>query len=671
MSGVFRAGTLRISRPWPLLLMVLAFAAGAVLSLENLSLILPVSRWWQTFLSTPGQDIRHIMVFDGWLPRLAISVLCGAVLGLAGTLFQQVLKNPLAEPMTLGVSAGAQLALTLFTLWAPAVMLYHPQWAALGGALAAAFIVLALSRPRQYEPSAVSVAGLVVTLFCGSVIMALQLLYTPYLHSLFIWGGGSLLQQDWRNVAVLGLQFLAGMCFAFLLLRPLTVLALGDGHSGSLGLGSGTIRIAGFTLAVALSAGVVSAVGVIGFVGLSAPALARLAGARRLRQRLIAAPLCGALVLWLTDQTVQRFSAMTGDIPTGAATALFGAPLMLLLLARLQPAASGVEPPYVGASLQRPGDPGIYRRFAALVLLLALAMALSLDFGRTPGGWHFTALHALPQVSLWRVPRAVAAMASGTMLAVAGVLIQRLTGNALASPELLGVSAGAALGLVALLLYQGDALPILRLSVSTLGALAALLAILSFARRTRFSPQRILLAGIAVSALLQAVVAVVVAGGGDRAAALIAWLAGSTYSIGPAEARNALLLCLLLCLATPCCHRWLTILPLGEMTSTALGVATPKARLAVLGLIALLTAAATLVVGPVSFIGLTAPHFARLMGARRPTHQLLLAPPLGALMLVAADWLGRTLLVPRELPAGLVATLLGAPYLMWLLMRRR
>ncbi|WP_213989434.1 Fe(3+)-hydroxamate ABC transporter permease FhuB [Sodalis sp. dw_96] len=671
MSSVFRPGPFRASRQWPLLLIVSAVAVGLLLSMDNLSAILPPSLWWQIGLREHRQDISHIMLYDGWLPRLAISGLCGAVLGLAGTLFQQVLKNPLAEPMTLGVSAGAQLALTVITLLAPGVMLYHPQWAALGGALAAALIVLGLSRSRQYEPSAVSVAGLVVTLFCGSIIMALQLLYTPYLHSLFIWGGGSLLQQDWHNVAALGLQLVAGLCFALLLRRPLTVLAVGDTHAGSLGLGSSTIRFTGFTLAVVLSAGVVSAVGVIGFVGLSAPALARLAGARRFTQRLIIAPLCGALVLWLTDQTVQRLSGLLGDLPTGAATALFGAPLMLLLLARFQPTASPGERPYAVTSLHRPEYTAIYRRFAAIVVLLALVLALSLDFGRTPSGWQFTAFDALSRVAIWRGPRAVAAMSAGTMLAVAGVMIQRLTGNGLASPELLGVSAGAALGLVALLLYQGDASPMARLSVSTLGALSALLAILSFARRTRFSPQRILLAGIAVSALFQAIVAVVVAGGGDRAAALISWLAGSTYSIGPAEARNALLLCLLLCLVTPCCRRWLSLLPLGEETSNALGLATPRVRLALLGLIALLSAAATLIVGPVSFIGLTAPHFARFLGARRPAHQVLLAAPLGALMLVAADWLGRTLLMPRELPAGLVATLLGSPYLMWLLMRRR
>jgi iron complex transport system permease protein len=181
----------------------------------------------------------------------------------------------------------------------------------------------------------------------------------------------------------------------------------------------------------------------------------------------------------------------------------------------------------------------------------------------------------------------------------------------------------------------------------------------------------VLLAGVAIGALFQAVVAVAIASGGERATTLLQWLAGSTYTITPTDAALALALGVVLCALTPLCNRWLQILPLGEASARALGVSTRGARLALLLLIALLTAAATLVVGPLSFVGLTAPHFARLFGARRPLQQVLLAAPIGALTMVVADWLGHALLMPRELPAGLVATLIGAPYLMWLLGRRR
>lgn len=660
-------------RPWlPAALSVLALTAAIALSIASLSAILPPSLWWRALWSPNTHDIQQIIVHDSWLPRLVVSWLCGALLGLAGTVFQQVLRNPLAEPMTLGVSAGAQLALTIATLWAPALLGGAGQWVALGGALVTAVIVFGLSWRNGLAPVTVAVAGLVVTLYCGSIGVALQLFYAPYLRGLFIWGGGSLVQQDWSNVTMLAARLVIGGLLAFLLLRPMTLFGLDDANARSLGLSLRRMRLAALALAVVLSAAVVSAVGVIGFVGLAAPALAQLAGARRLSQRLVIAPLCGALILWLTDQAVQQLSGAMGDLlPTGAATALFGAPLMLMLLARMHRASRLPTADEEAARSHPVASAVLLRRFAGIALLTLGALALALDFGHGPQGWHFSSLDELSRVAIWRGPRALAALAAGAMLAVAGTLMQRVTGNPLASPEVLGVSAAAALGLVALVIGCGDAGHTARILASAAGALAALLAILWFSQRSRFAPDRVLLAGIAIGALFQAVVAVAIASGGERATALLQWLAGSTYTITPTDTTLAFVSCVVLCALTPLCNRWLQILPLGEASARALGVSTRGARFALLLLIALLTAAATLIVGPLSFVGLTAPHFARLLGARRPLQQVLLAAPVGALTIVVADWLGRALLMPRELPAGLVATLIGAPYLMWLLGRRR
>ncbi|WP_322047665.1 Fe(3+)-hydroxamate ABC transporter permease FhuB [Paraburkholderia sp. J67] len=649
--------------------------AALALSATNASAIVPISHW-RSALSLQGPlDLQAIILRDTWLPRLVVSLLCGALLGLAGTIFQQVLRNPLAEPMTLGVSAGAQLALTIATLTAPALLgasAFAPQWIALLGAALAAAAVFGLAWRSTLAPATVAVAGLVVTLYCGSIGVALQLFYAPYLRALFIWGGGSLVQQDWSNVTMLAPRLAIGGALAWLLLRPMTLFSLDDSNARSLGLSLRTARLAALALAVVLSAAVAGAVGVIGFVGLAAPALARLTGARRLGQRLVAAPLCGALLLWVTDQTVQRFSGLMGDLlPTGAATALFGTPLMLVLLARLHRATHLPAPAAESAPLHLVPTATLQRRYALLALLTIAALAVALDFGRGPHGWYFATWTQFSHIAAWRVPRTLAALAAGAMLALAGVLMQRLTGNPLASPEVLGVSGGAALGLIALVMLHGDAGQGARFAASSAGALAALLAILAFARRSRFAPDRVLLAGIAIGALFQSVLAVAIASGNERAAALLQWLAGSTYTVTPTDAALALAACLLLGALTPLCARWLQILPLGEASARALGVATGRARGALLMLIAALTAAATLLVGPLSFVGLTAPHFARLLGARTPMQQIATAAPLGALTMVVADWLGRAALMPRELPAGLVATLIAAPWLMWLLARRR
>ncbi|MDF7659423.1 Fe(3+)-hydroxamate ABC transporter permease FhuB [Erwiniaceae bacterium L1_54_6] len=644
-----------------ILLLLTLLLPLVLLSLHNLAQLLPM----------PTHAMRQLIVLQGWLPRLVISLLCGAALGLAGLLFQQTLRNPLAEPMTLGVAAGAQLALSLVTVFLPHWLAAGTQTVALVGAMAAAGLVLALSASRGLEPSRVAIAGLVVSLFCGSVITVLQLLYAPYLHSLFIWGAGSLVQAGWGSVRQLGGQLLIGWLLALLLRRPLQLLGLGELHASSLGLRTQYARLAGFGLAVLLTAAVVSAVGVIGFVGLAAPALARLLGARRLLHQLLLAPLCGAALLWGTDQAVQPFANALGElVPTGAATALFGAPLILWLLLRLRTASMPLAPMPAGAGESIQADHRLYPLSLGLFLLLALFLLLSLIFGRSPSGWAFTPLSHLAPLLPWRVPRAVAACAAGMMLAAAGVLLQRLTGNRLASPEMMGVSAGAALGMLALTLMVGSTSHALRLSVTTGGALVTLLIILSFSRRHHFSPERVLLAGVTISALFQALVATVIAAGDERAITLLNWLSGSTYSIMPRDAAVAAGMALILSVLTLFFRRWLSILPLGAACAASVGVTLAQARLLTLTFIALLTASATLIVGPVSFVGLTAPHIARLLGARRPGQQLLLALPSGALIMVLADWAGRTLLAPRELPAGLVATLLGAPYMMWLFTRR-
>ncbi|PXW28668.1 Fe(3+)-hydroxamate ABC transporter permease FhuB [Paraburkholderia caballeronis] len=650
-------------------LLAVALMAALGLSAVNLAAIAPRALWWPALFSPDLHDIRQIIVHDSWLPRIVTAWLAGATLGLAGTIFQQVLRNPLAEPMTLGVSAGAQLALTLAALWAPATLGVLHQSVALAGALVAAAAVFGLAWRSGLAPVTVAIAGLVVTLWCGSIGVALQLFHAPYLRGLFIWGGGSLVQQDWSDVVSLAPRLAVGGLLAWLLLRPLTLLGLDDANARSLGLALRRMRIAALALAVMLSAAVVSAVGVIGFIGLAAPTLAQLAGARRVAHRLVLAPLCGALLLWLTDQAVQPLANALGElVPAGAASALFGAPLMLFVLARMR----SVQRLDAAAPLAQRlrSSRSIRRRFALIVLVTAAALVLALDLGRGVHGWQFSSVADLSRIAIWRVPREVAAFAAGIMLALAGTLLQRLTGNPLASPEVLGVSAGAALGLIALVLCAADAGHGARLAATAGGAFATLIAILWFARRSGYLPQRVLLAGIAIGALFQAVVAVVIAGGGERATTLLAWLAGSTYTVTPADAITALVLCLLIGLLTPFTGRLLEILPLGDAEARALGMRSSLARGALLALTALLTAAATLIVGPLSFIGLTAPHFARLAGARRPLEQLALAAPIGGLTIVVADWLGRTLLLPRELPAGLVATLLGAPWLMWLLARR-
>ncbi|RWQ27330.1 MAG: Fe(3+)-hydroxamate ABC transporter permease FhuB, partial [Mesorhizobium sp.] len=150
------------------------------------------------------------------------------VLGLSGLLLQRVLRNPLAEPSTLGISAGAQLAMTAASVYAPFLMERSQGAIAFAGGTAAVLLVLSLTWRRGLEPVSVVLAGMMVALTASAISAALILANGDYLFSLFIWGGGSLVQQDWGPAIALSTRLAVGAGAALLLLRPLTILGLDD-----------------------------------------------------------------------------------------------------------------------------------------------------------------------------------------------------------------------------------------------------------------------------------------------------------------------------------------------------------------------------------------------------------------------------------------------------------
>lgn len=644
---------------------LLALCALA-LTLQQLSLRIPLELVPQALWAPDLSNASQVLVHNSFLPRTTVAVLAGAALGLAGSVLQQVLRNPLASPTTLGVSAGAQIALAMALVWAPSWLEGGREAVALAGSCVAALVVFGLAWRQALSPVALILAGLIVNLYFGAVEFALTLFHQEQLISLFIWGAGSLIQNDWSGAVALSLRLaLVGLALA-LMVRPLSLLELDDRSVQSLGVSLTAVRLLSLGLATALSASVVSTVGVIGFVGLAAPALVRLLGARRFRDRLIWAPLMGAALLWLTDILVRLVAGPSSEIPTGALTAVVGAPLLLWLLPQLR--RQGIP------SSQRPSPGKRMSRYwmpvaigvPALLLLTWIGLAL----GRSAQGWHWDTWLSDPLLFSWRYPRLFGAMAAGALLALAGTALQRFSGNPMASPEVLGVSSGAAMGVVAAALLFPAPSQAMQVSLAALGAFTVLVAILVVSHRSDFSPERMLLAGIAVSTIFGTVVTVLMATGDPRLFALRAWMAGSTYRIAAGDLFWAMAVLGLALGFAPLVSRWLDVMPLGEVTARGVGIDIFRSRLVLLLLTAAVTASATLIVGPVSFVGLMAPHMARMMGLSRALPHLLGAALLGAGLMCAADWMGRNLLFPYQLPAGLAATFIGGPYLLWLLGRR-
>lgn len=272
-----------------------------------------------------------------------------------------------------------------------------------------------------------------------------------------------------------------------------------------------------------------------------------------------------------------------------------------------------------------------------------------------------------------RLPRALVAFGVGAGLAASGVILQGLTGNALAAPDLVGVSAGAQTAAVVVIVALPD-LPVAVLPACAFaGALAASALVYALAwRGGGSSPSRLLLIGVGITTLGYAIVLGVISSVDEviHASQLVTFMAGTVYGRGWQElATLAPWLAVGLPLAL-LSARQLDSLVLGDDTAGALGLRIEAERLRLLALAAGLAGAAVAVAGPVGFVGLMAPHAARRLAGAGHAAVLTAAVMLGGCLVLIADALARTAFAPVDIPVGVVTAIIGAPYLIWLLTSR-
>ncbi len=615
-------------------------------------------------LFQPTDNLELLLVQSYTLPRILMALLVGGILGFASLLLQQVLANPLASDNTLGISSGSQFALFLTAIFAPHWLEYGSSVVAVLGAGLSLILVLSLALRKTMSSLLLILAGLVVNLYFGSFSAMMMLFYPEEARGLAQWGAGSLVQESWRDSLWLMAQSIPALLIIAMLIRPLTILSLNDNNAQSLGVPVGKLRVMGVFVAAFLIASVVAAVGMIGFVGLAAATIVRQFGVRTLKEQLIVAFMLGALLLSVTDLCLQLLAYFKGiSLPTGAVTALLGTPLLLWLMFRALPHTGRVQEQY----LQN------LRKISPLVIGLVIggfvvSIFIALFIGKGEGG-----MEILELSNVWgrglleiRYPRVMVALAAGILLAIAGVVLQRLTFNPMASPELLGVSAGTSMGvLVVLFLLSAQQTEYFWIA-GVLGAFFTLLLLVMINQKSGMLPEKVLLTGISLSALFDTLQRIVIASGDLRANQLIAWTSGSTQNASTEFALPFLLVSIALLGISLLLCRWLELLALQAPMAQALGLNLNHARWILILFSALLTAFATLIIGPLSFIGLLVPQIARLLGIRKARAQILMSSVLGGLIMVLADWLGRQILFPYEIPAGLVATLIGGTYFLFM-----
>lgn len=271
----------------------------------------------------------------------------------------------------------------------------------------------------------------------------------------------------------------------------------------------------------------------------------------------------------------------------------------------------------------------------------------------------------------FRFPRALTAALTGALFGVSGLILQTITRNPLADPSLVGVSQGASLAVVALIVLSPEISMVWRPVIAFGGALAVAGLIQSIAmRRSQGATMRFILTGIGVAAFISSITSAMLTYGNiDQVQSALGWLAGSIHAAGWGEV-SFLSLCLLLLIPLLVWSaRAMSALRMGAEIATGLGLRVQGARIGLITLSVALAAFGVAAVGPLGFVGLVAPHMAQRLARAGVGQQVILTALTGALMVALADYTGRIAFAPIQIPAGILTAILGVPVFVLLIFR--
>ncbi|MFB8774609.1 iron ABC transporter permease [Streptomyces broussonetiae] len=660
--------------------LVLLVAALAVVDITQGTAAVGPAEVWRA-LTGRADPADASVVIASRLPRMTAGLLIGVALGVAGAALQAVSRNVLAAPDTLAVNAGSYLALGTLAATGVSLPLLASSGVAFLGGLAAAAVVLALSGLGAGTVRLV-LAGSALTLGLTSVTEGLLLLFPERTQGLYQWHQGSISQNGFDGILQMAPLAVLGLAGLLLTARRIDALALGDDTARGLGVPVRATRITAVVLAALLSAAAVTLAGPIGFVGLCAPALVRplarrFPAYRRTRVTIPVAGLVGAGLVLGADVLLRALVTAESAVavPTGVVTSLLGAVFLVTMAVRARDTG--------GASA-----PDRLRIPSRAVFLTTTAVLVAVVVGVTLGGvllgdaklllgdvvnWARGA--AGPSVSFvldTRVPRVLAALLAGAALALSGTLVQAVTRNPLAEPGILGVSGGAALGAVLLVTTAPLAGSWAVAGAALGGAAVSAVVVFGLAARGGFQQNRLVLVGVGVSAAATAVISlVIVLTDPFNATKALTWLSGSTYGRTTADTLPVAA-ALVLGVAVAVARRTeLDLVSLDDDTPALLGLRPAGARFGFLVVGVLLSATAVAAAGTIGFVGLVAPHAARALVGRRHVRVVPVALLLGAALVGTADLVGRTVIAPAQLGAGLMTAVIGTPYFLWLLIRTR
>lgn len=644
------------------------FLAIILLSIISLQIDNSLSLSRQLYLLTNSattMPFADVFFLHAQLPRLAMTVVIGGLFGVVGSLMQQLTQNNLTSPLTLGTSSGAWLALVIVNIWFTGLVTDYSAVAATLGALLAFSLVIIIAGIRNMTGLPLVVSGMVVNILLGAIATALVTLNAQFAQNIFMWGAGDLAQDGWEPFFWLLPRITPVLLILIFAPRILTLLRLG--HEGATARGLSVLPA--FAFFIILSTWLVSVsitvVGVISFIGLLAPNIVRTLGARTARQELIASGLMGICLLLITDSlAIWAGQWLNTVIPSGVTAAAIGAPALIWFSRKKMQASDQLSISIISQTKKLSNYTVI-----GITALLMLGLALTLFIHINEHQW-FWEVPSVYQRAL-RFPRLLTALFAGVALAIAGVILQRLIYNPLASPDILGVSSGATFALVFSSLILGSALQTSQWGTALLGSGVVMIILLVLGKRHQYTPASLILTGIALTASLEAFIQFFLAKGSLSSYKILLWLSGSTYRVTEQQAIYFALAIIFIVGIVLLLTRWLALISIGRSFALARGLHTAQASIILLIIVSLLCALVTSTVGPIAFIGLVAPHMAVLIGAQKIKSQLILSGLIGATLMVWADWLGQILIYPAQIAAGTLVAILGGSYFLCLMLLNR
>ncbi|RVH86033.1 FecCD family ABC transporter permease [Sinorhizobium medicae] len=270
-----------------------------------------------------------------------------------------------------------------------------------------------------------------------------------------------------------------------------------------------------------------------------------------------------------------------------------------------------------------------------------------------------------------RMPRSIAAFLAGAALAVAGLLLQIITRNPLAAPDLTGVSAGAVLLIVFTFVAFPAVSSVFYPFIGMSGGLLAVALTIWAARSGRGPALHLALSGITVSLFLNALTAYILIRGAPQSPSMLFWLSGGFQGRSWPQVSYMLPWVAIGIGAALACHRVIGLLSLGDEAAAGMGLNAARWKLALLLCAAGLVAWVTPIAGPIAFIGLTVPHLVRLLRPVDAATAILLNASTGGALLLTADALARSVAAPREIPVSIFTALIGGPVFLYLVQRRQ